>query len=196
MSPWSWRPPRTDYRLFVRKARSLRNHAAMHTLYLLRHAKSSWSDSSLTDHERPLAPRGERDAKRVAKHLRRLEVRPALVLCSSAVRTRATAELILPALAGAPLEVEEGLYGAGSEALLERLRAVPESVASVLLIGHNPGLHELALTLASSGPERKRLEEKLPTAGLATLVVPRSPWRGLGRGDAELVGYVVPKQLG
>jgi phosphohistidine phosphatase len=167
----------------------------MHTLYLLRHAKSSWSDPSLADHERPLAPRGERDAKRVAKHLRRLEVRPALVLCSSAARTRATAELIRPSLGGAPLEVEEALYAAGSEALLERLRALPEGADSVLLIGHNPGLHELALTLASTGPELERLEEKFPTAGLATLLVRRSPWRELGRGDAELVGYVVPKQL-
>lgn len=167
----------------------------MHTLYLLRHAKSSWSDPTLPDHERPLAPRGLRDAKRIARHLRRLEVRPALVLCSSATRTRETLKLVQPALGDAPLQVEEGLYGAPSDALLERLRAVPEKVGSLLLIGHNPGLYDLALALASTGAELDRFVAKFPTAGFATLAVPPLPWSRLGEGDAELVAYVVPKQL-
>jgi phosphohistidine phosphatase len=167
----------------------------MHTLYLLRHAKSSWSDPTLPDHERPLAPRGLRDAKRIAKHFRRLEVRPALVLCSSATRTRETFELVQPALGGTSVQVEERLYAATSDALLERLRAVPDKVDSLLLIGHNPGLYDLALILASTGAELDRLEAKFPTAGFATLALPRSPWSSLGEGDAELVAYVVPKQL-
>lgn len=167
----------------------------MHTLYLLRHAKSSWSDPTLPDHERPLAPRGLRDAKRIARHIRRLEVRPALVLCSSATRTRETFELVQPALGDAPVQVEEELYAAPSGALLERLRAVSDKVGSLLLIGHNPGLYDLALVLASTGAELDRLEAKFPTAGFATLAVPRSPWSRLGEGDAELVAYVVPKQL-
>lgn len=167
----------------------------MHTLYLLRHAKSSWSDPTLPDHERPLAPRGLRDAKRIARHLRRLEVRPALVLCSSATRTRQTFELVQPALGDTSVQVEEQLYAAPSEALLERLRAVPDKVGSLLLIGHNPGLYDLALILASTGAELDRLEAKFPTAGFATLAFPRSPWSRLGEGDAELVAYVVPKQL-
>jgi phosphohistidine phosphatase len=167
----------------------------MHTLYLLRHAKSSWSNPTLPDHERPLAPRGLRDAKRIAKHLRRLEVRPALVLCSSATRTRETFGLIQPALGDASVQVEEELYAASSDALLERLRAVPDEVGSLLLIGHNPGLYDLALLLASTGAERDRLEAKFPTAGFATLAVWRSPWSRLSEGDADLVAYVVPKQL-
>jgi phosphohistidine phosphatase len=144
----------------------------MHTLYLLRHAKSSWSDPSLPDHESPLAPKGVRDAKRLAKHLRRLEITPALVLCSSAPDTRDV-----------------------RARAAQRLRAVPDTVGSLLLIGHNPGLHDLALVLTATGAELDRLEAKFPTAGLATLALPRSTWSTLGQGDAELVSYVVPKQL-
>jgi phosphohistidine phosphatase len=161
-------------------------------LYLLRHAKSSWDDPGRPDRERPLAPRGVRDAKRVAKHLRRLGVATELVLCSPAVRTRETLELVLPALAGVAVHVEDDLYGAPSEALLERLRTVPEEVGSVMLIGHNPALQDLALTLASDNALRERVAAKFPTAALATLALPS--WR-LSPGDGELVDYVVPKEL-
>jgi phosphohistidine phosphatase len=165
----------------------------MRTLYLLRHAKSSWDDPGLPDRERPLARRGVRDAKRIAKHLRRRGVAPALVLCSSAVRTRETLELIRPALADAPVSLEEGLYSAPSETLLERLRAVPDEVGSLLLIAHNPGLQDLVLALVSAEADRERLAVKFPTAALATLALPS--WSTLNPGDAELVAYVVPKQL-
>lgn len=166
----------------------------MHSLYLLRHAKSSWDDPTLTDHERPLAPRGRRDAKLIAKHLRRAGGDPELVLCSSAVRTRETLELLRPALAGATVMVEEELYGASAEDLLARVRVVPDPVASVLLIGHNPGLHELALSLATAGDELERLELKFPTAALATLVL-TTTWSRLAPAGATLEAYVVPKQL-
>ncbi len=167
----------------------------MRTLYLLRHAKSSWSDPALPDHERPLEPRGVRDAKRIAEHLGRLQVAPALVLCSSATRTRETLALVRPRLGGAPVQVEDELYAASSDALLERLRRLPDDVGSALLIGHNPGLHDLALLLVPAGARRRRLEAKFRTSALATLAIRQPPWRGLGRGDAELVAYVVPKQL-
>jgi phosphohistidine phosphatase len=169
----------------------------MHSLYLLRHAKSSWSDPTLRDQERPLSPRGRRDAKRIAKHLRRLGITPALVLCSPAQRTRETLELMRPALgASATVRLEAELYAASAETLLERLRAVPENVASVMLIGHNPGLQDLAVVLASAGTELERLEAKFPTAALATLTLPTATWRRLTRADAVLAAYVVPKQLG
>ena len=167
----------------------------MRTLYLLRHAKSSWDEPGLADHERPLAPRGRRDAKRIAEHLRGLGLQPERVICSSAVRTRETLELLRPALGNAELEVENGLYAASSDELLVRLRDVPERVASVLLIGHNPGLHELGVTLVSAGDELGRLVEKFPTAALATLAIPKT-WSQLGPADATLTAYVVPKQLG
>ena len=169
----------------------------MRTLYLLRHAKSSWSDPALPDHERPLSPRGRRDAKRIAEHLLELGIMPGLVLCSTAVRTRETLELIRPALdAAATVKLEAELYAASAETLLERLREVPDEEASVMLIGHNPGLQDLALDLASAGPGRERLEAKFPTAALATLTVPTATWKGLSPADAVLAAYVVPKQLG
>jgi len=168
----------------------------MHTLYLLRHAKSSWSDPALPDRERPLAPRGRRDAKRVAEHLVRLGVEPGLVLCSAAVRTRETLQLVRPALgATTSVVLEDELYAAAADTLLERLRAVPDGVASVLLIGHNPGLQDLALLLASAGEELAPLEAKFPTAALATLAVPKAGWSELSPGDAVLAAFVTPKQL-
>jgi len=162
------------------------------SLYLLRHAKSSWDDPALADHDRPLAPRGRRDGKLIAEHLHSEGIEPELVLCSSAVRTQETLELIRSALAGATVAVEDELYGASSDELLGRIRAVPDEVASVMVIGHNPGLHQLALVLAASGGERDRLREKFPTAALATLAFRGS---AVEPGSATLAAYVVPKQL-
>jgi phosphohistidine phosphatase len=165
------------------------------TIYLLRHAKSSWDDPGLPDHERPLAPRGRRAGKQMAEHLRETGVAPELVLCSSAVRTRQTLDLIRAALGDTAVEVEDGLYGAGSDDLLDRLRSLPDSTSSVLLLGHNPGLEQLALLLAGSGDELDRLQAKFPTGALATIAVPPAPWSSLNEGDGELTAFVVPKQL-
>jgi phosphohistidine phosphatase len=87
------------------------------------------------------------------------------------------------------------LYAASSDELLERLRKLPDTVGSAMLIGHNPGLQELALTLASAGAELERLEAKFPTAALATLTVANTTWKRLTPRDATLAAYVVPKQL-
>ena len=149
----------------------------------------------LADHERPLSPRGRRDSERIAGHLLELGIEPALVLCSTAVRTRETLELVRPALGAATVELEPELYGASAPALLERLHAMPEGVSSVMLIGHNPGLEDLALLLSSSGPDLARLETKFPTAALATLTATTATWDGLSPGDAVLASFVVPKEL-
>ena len=168
----------------------------MHTLYLLRHAKSSWAEPELPDRNRPLAPRGRRDAKRIAKHFVRLEIQAELVLCSSAVRTRETLERLRVARGGgSTVLLEDELYGASAEQLLERIRLVPEAIASVMLIGHNPGLQDLALLLVEDGIELGRLEEKFPTAALATLTIPERAWSQVGPGAALLTAYIVPKQL-
>jgi len=160
-------------------------------LHLLRHAKSSWDEPGLADYDRPLAPRGRRACKKLAKHLRREGIRPDLVLCSSSRRTRETVELISSALEYAVIEIEEGLYAADAERLLARLRELPESAGSVLLIGHNPGLQELALTLA---PGSAGIAEKFPTGALASFALD-TPWLRLGQTRAELVAYVVPREL-
>lgn len=166
----------------------------MHSLYLLRHAKSSWADPALADRDRPLAQRGRRDARRIAEHLRELGVEPELVLCSSAARTRETLELLRPAIPTSTAKVEEELYAASGAELLARIHLVPDDVGSLLLIGHNPGLQQLALALTSGGAERGRLEAKFPTAALATLVL-TTDWHRLTTADATLAAFVVPKQL-
>src|SRR4051794_26437716 len=124
----------------------------MKRLYLLRHAKSSWKDPGLADHDRPLAGRGRRAAKAVARHLREQGIDPELVLCSTARRARETLERLEPALGRGAVRVEPVLYGADAGALLEHLRGVSDAVGSVLVIGHNPGLQRLALGLARPAP--------------------------------------------
>jgi phosphohistidine phosphatase len=167
----------------------------MKRLYLLRHAKSSWEDPGLADHDRPLAPRGRRATKLVAKHLRREGLAPAFVLCSPAARTRETLECIAPALGDeVPVQVERELYGASDGDLLERLRAIPDTVESVMLIGHNPAVQGLALNLAGSGRELESVERKYPTGALATLTF-KGSWRELGPDAAKLVGFVRPRDL-
>jgi phosphohistidine phosphatase len=167
------------------------------TVILLRHGKSSWSDSTLADIDRPLAPRGERASRKLAKYIRRKRIRPVLVLCSPALRARETLEAVEASLGKhCVVEVVPQLYAASEQELLERLQALPEPVSSVMLVGHNPGLQNLALGLASRGAFLPELEEKFPTGALATLVVRSASWSALGRGDAELVDYVVPRQLG
>jgi phosphohistidine phosphatase len=175
----------------------LRRHGhAVRTVLLLRHGKSSWSDPALADVDRPLAPRGERAAKSIAKYLRRKKVRPALVLCSPSLRTRQTLAAIEPSLGRrSRVELVPQLYAASERELLERLQALPDSIESVMIIGHNPGLQDLALALASQGADRPQLEAKFPTGALATLVVRNKRWAALRRGDAELVDYVVPRDL-
>jgi phosphohistidine phosphatase len=121
----------------------------MKRLYLLRHAKSSWDDPTLADHDRPLAPRGRRAVKVMAKHLRRKGIAPQLVLCSPSRRTRQTLTRIAPAVGkSAEVQIRSELYAASAAELLEVLRQVPDGVESVMLIGHHRGIQDLALSLA------------------------------------------------
>jgi phosphohistidine phosphatase len=163
-------------------------------LYLLRHAKSSWKQPELADRDRPLAGRGRRAAKAIGRHLREAGIDPELVLCSPARRARETLERIEPALGRGAVRVEPALYGASAGELLTLLREVPDAVGSVMLIGHNPAMAGLALDLAGRGSDLARLEQKFPTAALATLQFAGS-WRELKDGGAELVGFVTPKEL-
>jgi phosphohistidine phosphatase len=165
------------------------------TLYLLRHAKSSWEDPTLADHDRPLASRGRRASKAIAEYLRRQRCAPRLVLCSSSQRTRETLKRISAGLrGGVEVRIEERLYAASAAGLLQRLQEVDARVDSVMLIGHNPALQELTLSLAGSGVDLGRLGEKFPTAGLAMLAFPGG-WDELVPGAAQLTTLVTPKEL-
>jgi phosphohistidine phosphatase len=151
----------------------------MRRLYLLRHAKSSWDDETLADHDRPLSARGRRAADAIGRYLREHGIEPELVLCSSSARTRETLARI-----GLSGELERDLYGASASELLARLRALPPSLESVLLIGHNPGMHDLALAL--TGEPR----DKYPTGALA--VIELDDWTAR---SGRMIDLIRPREL-
>jgi phosphohistidine phosphatase len=164
-------------------------------LLLIRHAKSSWDDPALADHERPLAPRGQKAAERIAEHLGDADVTIDVVLCSSSRRTRETLELLSASFGDAEVLVEDRLYGASAGDLLDRLREVPDGVSGVALIGHNPGIQDLTIELARDGPHVGRALKKFPTAAVAVLEFD-APWSELASGGARLTSFTVPKDLG
>jgi len=166
-------------------------------LFVLRHAKSSWEDPGLDDHERPLAPRGRRAVQLLAQHVRDTGIRPDLVLCSSSRRALETLEDLAP---GGEVVIEPEFYAASAAEITERLRRVPEGVKSVMVIGHNPALQTLVLRLVggnvarSSGSYIADVQRKFPTGALATLSFDGA-WSELTPGSAELAAYVRPKSL-
>ena len=155
----------------------------MKRLYLLRHAKSSWDDPDLADHDRPLSARGRRAADAIGRHLRAEGIEPELVLCSSSTRTRET----LARIGLRTDEVERELYGASATELIARLRELPPSTESVLVIGHNPGMHDLALALTGEPGD------KYPTGALATIDV--DDWSTIAPGSGRLIDFVRPREL-
>jgi phosphohistidine phosphatase len=168
------------------------------TLLVLRHAKSGWDDPDLDDIDRPLAPRGQRDAARLAAHLPAAGPAPELVLCSPARRTRETLDALRPGFDPPPVvHVVDALYGASAGELLALLRQIPAGTGSVLLVGHNPGLHELVLRVAGDGDAaaRRRAAAKFPTAALATLDLGPAAWADVGPGALRLDDFVVPADL-
>lgn len=167
----------------------------MHRLLLLRHAKSSWADPGVRDHDRPLNGRGRRAAPLVGAHLRHADLVPDRVLCSSARRTCETLALLdLPA--GTTVDVTHDLYLADPATVLELVRRVDDGDATLLVVGHNPTTHEVALDLAGGGdPDALgRLGAAYPTGALAVLGVP-GRWSDLAPGSATLDAFVVPRDL-
>lgn len=167
----------------------------MKTLYLLRHAKSSWGDPTVDDFNRPLNDRGRKAAKLVARLMRHRGIRPQRVLCSAARRTRETCEALAAALADADVTFEKRLYEAGSDRLMARLRQLPDEVSSVMVIGHNPGLEGLARLLAGDGDieAHAALRRKFPTAAMAVLDCPG--WSDLGPMRCTLRDFIRPVDL-
>ncbi|GAB4575827.1 MAG: histidine phosphatase family protein [Rhodothalassiaceae bacterium] len=167
-------------------------------LYLLRHAKSRPAEPAQADFARPLGRRGRDDALRLAQHIAQSAIAPDCILCSPARRTR---ETLAPILAAAgwqmPVHHEDGLYLAETEPLLGRLAALPDACRTVLLVGHNPGLHALALHLAITGPSalRARMAAKFPTGALAEILFDPEPWPAVLAAGGRLVRFIVPRDL-
>jgi phosphohistidine phosphatase len=159
----------------------------MVTLYVLRHAKSSWDDPTLPDDARPLSARGRRNAATLAAHLRSEGISPDTVLCSSALRTRQTLAVLLDVLDDdVAVSIERRLYAASTAELLDRLREVPERTRSLLLVGHNPGLEGLLERLVG-----EEAPERFPTGALAALEC--ETWPTIGAAGCRLVSVTTPR---
>ncbi len=166
----------------------------------MRHAKSSWDDPKLSDHARPLNTRGRQAAAAMRAQMRQLGLLPDVVLVSSARRTLQTLEALEPWDEQPLIEPMDALYLASAEQMLEILNRVAETVRGVLLIGHNPGMHELAMLLSDEaaaeqpGPLTSRLLEGYPTGALTEFTIAR-PWRELRGGGGRLRRFLSPRDL-
>ena len=162
----------------------------MKMLLILRHAKSSWKDSSLADHDRPLNRRGEVDAPRMGEWARRHDLLPELILASTARRARQTVTGFIDGSGYVgDVRYTRDLYAAGPEAYLEVLAAAPDGIERVMVVGHNPGLEELLTDLTGE-------DERLPTAALAQVDLDLDSWSEVIDGaEGKLAGLWRPKEL-
>jgi phosphohistidine phosphatase len=171
----------------------------MKTLLLLRHAKSSWDDPTLEDFDRPLAPRGRKAAPLMACYLKKMGLRPDLVLCSPAARARQTWSLVSQSL-DSKIEVKDmrGLYLAAPSRLLDFICRASDRATCVMLVGHNPGMEHLAMALAGplSNPTAvAKLHSKFPTAALAEIEFEVAAWTAVARGEGCLKRFIRPQDL-
>lgn len=170
----------------------------MKILTLLRHAKSSWDDLVPRDFDRPLNRRGRKAAARIGQEMRRQGLEFDAVIASSAVRVVETLDDLWTGY-GRALEPahEADLYLASPSALLERVQAVDNGVQRLLVVGHNPGLEQLALLLIGSGagPLREQLETKYPTATVAEIELPVERWSDVREGSGSLTRFIRPRDL-
>jgi phosphohistidine phosphatase len=171
----------------------------MRTITLIRHAKSDWSEPGLVDALRPLAPRGQAAGPVIAAWLGTHVARPDAVLCSSAVRTRATWAMLAAAWGGPPprCRFDDSLYMAGAQALLVKINQSAPSVERLMIIGHNPGLHDLATMLTGQADDcdRQALAAKFPTAAVAVFEFAIKSWPQVKPRTGQLMQFVSPRRL-
>lgn len=160
------------------------------TLYLVRHAKSSWTDMSLGDFNRPLNKRGLRDAPEMGKRLKDRKIMPGIILCSPAQRARQTAGLLFKDMGGSmdTIQFDEQIYEASADTLMDLIRNLPDNSASAMIIGHNPSMGWLANQLADSHMDR------MPTCAIATLELETSHWRDAGTCASRLLDFDYPNK--
>lgn len=170
----------------------------MRRLMLLRHAKSDLSRPGQSDHERDLNARGRETAPRVGHYLVRHGLCPDRVLCSTARRARATWDLVSAEIAGPPPVIyERSIYNAQAATVLAEVQGTDDAVRTLLVIGHNPGLQELAGLMIAAGDldHRERLLEKLPTAGLVVIDFAVDSWTELHPQAGRLERFIAPRSL-
>jgi len=161
----------------------------MKTLFLIRHAKSSWDDTALPDKDRPLNDRGKRDAPKMGKRLAKRDVKPDLILSSPAKRALTTAEIIAKKLdyKVKDIVVDERLYAVGADDLLDVVRQLGDKLGRVMLVGHNPELTELAHRLSSKITD-------MPTCAVAEFTFDAKSWSNVGKDKPATVVLDYPKR--
>ncbi len=167
-------------------------------LMIFRHAKAEKSAPGMRDHDRPLNPRGRKDAPQMGAYMARHALIPDGAVVSTARRTRETWDGLAPAFSGSiPVSYDDRLYDAGPEAILAMLRETDPQVRALVVVGHNPGLHETARILIASGDveARERLNEGLPTSGLAVIDFAGDGWENLHPRGGRLERFVTPRML-
>ena len=170
----------------------------MRRLMLLRHAKSDWTVPGARDQDRTLNARGREAAPKMGAYMARHALLPDLIVASPATRVVETLDLMLPAFETPPKVVQDArVYGAGANALLDVIKETARGAHSLLLVGHNPGIGELAAALIASGDveARQRLIEKFPTAALAVIDFALDDWGKLHPRAGRLDRFVVPRAL-
>jgi len=173
---------------------------AMKRLTLMRHAKSSWDKPDVHDFDRTLNERGRKAAPLMGVYMKENRLIPDCILCSSAVRTRQTLELILPYFDGAAeVSFSDRLYLASPGEMLKQIKAVSDQYAHILIIAHNPGTHMLALNLIdpdhSNSAAIAILAENFPTAALAHFELEITRWREANSGRGALKTFTTPRSL-
>ena len=174
----------------------------MKTVFLLRHAKSDWDDPTLKDHDRSLSERGRAAAPKIGAYIKSKRYKPETILCSTARRTVETYDLIKGAIGeGSKVKFEESLYLAELRHLLERLKWLDDELKSAMIIGHNPGMEQLANALPhapkTEAEEKlhKRMREKFSTCAFAVIKLPVKAWRDVKPGIGTLADFVRPRDL-
>ena len=168
------------------------------TLFILRHAKSSWDEVSLPDFDRPLNGRGRRAAPVMGKYLKKQYGTPELIQCSTAARAEETLQRLLPALGGKPVLTQEPrLYLAKKHTVLSVLNRVKGDPQSVLMIGHSPGIERFAADLIGEGDEKTRrlLASKYPTAALTVVTLDVDKWKQAAFGGGRLIDFIRPRDI-
>jgi phosphohistidine phosphatase len=161
----------------------------MRTLYLLRHAKSSWQDESLADFDRPLKKRGKEAAKQVGKVIASEKLSDVLIVSSSAQRTRETTNIVLRSSGvKAKVRFDPEIYEADLPALLEVLSRIEDDRNTVILVGHNPGMEILVRYLTGE-------PVVMPTAALSKILIDNSSWKGLGDSCGRLEWFTTPNDV-
>jgi phosphohistidine phosphatase len=164
------------------------------TLLLLRHAKSSWDDTGLRDFDRPLAPRGRRDAPKMGRLLRTEDVELEHVVCSTAVRARETLDLAAKAARyNGSIDFVDAIYEAPYDRLARIVTSLPDRAAAVLMVGHNPGFEDLIRYLCSRDGS---LNVTVPTATLACIDFDVARWESATGGTGSLRWLAIPKMIG